>query len=258
MIVEIPYMPRQHQRQIHEQLKRFNVLVCHRRFGKTVTAINQALKSCLLCQKDRPRFAYIILIPLSIIEPAYSRPTSTSDQPKIIGMDVGMSLGGDASAFVVRQGGQVQHAEEFRDDDTIRIAGRFKDALEKHNCDRGYIDSVGYGAGVAQTLQAWGRPVKPVNVGERAEDPEKYVNKKAELWWVAKDFFTEGTCSMPDGKQFRKLGTELSTPSYDYSPSGKVKIQGKKDLVKAGVSSPNLADAFCLTFASSGFFGGVM
>lgn len=40
-------------------LKRFNVLVCHRRFGKTVMAINHLLDETLNCKKPRPRFAYI-------------------------------------------------------------------------------------------------------------------------------------------------------------------------------------------------------
>lgn len=53
------YEPRDHQREIHEQLKRFNVLVCHRRFGKTVLAVNQLIGSALRCEKQAPRFAYV-------------------------------------------------------------------------------------------------------------------------------------------------------------------------------------------------------
>jgi len=34
--ITIPYKPRELQQQVHKSLKRFNVLVCHRRFGKTV------------------------------------------------------------------------------------------------------------------------------------------------------------------------------------------------------------------------------
>lgn len=59
MQVELEYDPRPHQLDIHRSLKRFNVLVCHRRFGKTVLCINQLIASALRCKKDRPRFAYI-------------------------------------------------------------------------------------------------------------------------------------------------------------------------------------------------------
>jgi phage terminase large subunit len=60
-LITIPYSPWPLQRVLHDALDdhRWAVAVCHRRFGKTVLAINQLLKCALLCQKDRPRFAYI-------------------------------------------------------------------------------------------------------------------------------------------------------------------------------------------------------
>lgn len=56
---EMVYAPRPHQAEIHASLKRFNVLVCHRRFGKTVLAINQLISSALRNDKDMPRYAYL-------------------------------------------------------------------------------------------------------------------------------------------------------------------------------------------------------
>jgi len=53
------YEPRTHQRLVHSRLKRFNSLVCHRRFGKTVLAVNQLIGSGLKCTLERPRYAYI-------------------------------------------------------------------------------------------------------------------------------------------------------------------------------------------------------
>lgn len=57
----IPYAPRRQQLQIHESLDahRFGAAVCHRRFGKTVLAVNHLIKAALTCDKARPRFAYI-------------------------------------------------------------------------------------------------------------------------------------------------------------------------------------------------------
>ena len=53
------YAPRRHQAEIHRHLKRFNVLVCHRRFGKTVLAVNQLIGSGLRARREAPRFAYV-------------------------------------------------------------------------------------------------------------------------------------------------------------------------------------------------------
>lgn len=53
------YSPRPLQAHLHRSLKRFNVIVCHRRFGKTVFAINETLDRALRCKLKRPQFAYL-------------------------------------------------------------------------------------------------------------------------------------------------------------------------------------------------------
>src|SRR6476646_9928678 len=59
--VVIPYSPRPLQWAIHQGLEshRFAAVVCHRRFGKTVLAVNHLQKAALLCEKPRPRFGYL-------------------------------------------------------------------------------------------------------------------------------------------------------------------------------------------------------
>ena len=57
----IPYAPRTFQRHLHAKADahRFGAVVTHRRFGKTVFAVNHLHKGALTCQKPRPRFAHI-------------------------------------------------------------------------------------------------------------------------------------------------------------------------------------------------------
>ena len=61
MRVEIDYAPRPKQLEIHDQMRRhrFGVLVCHRRFGKTVLGVNELQRGAVTCRKVRPRFGYI-------------------------------------------------------------------------------------------------------------------------------------------------------------------------------------------------------
>ena len=59
MRIDTGYRPRAHQRQIHAGLKRFSVLVCHRRFGKTVLSINSLIDAAARCKLERPRYGYI-------------------------------------------------------------------------------------------------------------------------------------------------------------------------------------------------------
>lgn len=53
------YKPRPGQKIIHDSLKRFNVLVCHRRFGKTVLVINEMINKGIMCQQHNPQYAYV-------------------------------------------------------------------------------------------------------------------------------------------------------------------------------------------------------
>jgi hypothetical protein len=53
------YVPRELQAMIHKNLKRFSVLVCHRRFGKTVLTINHIVHKGLKHTRKNPQYAYI-------------------------------------------------------------------------------------------------------------------------------------------------------------------------------------------------------
>lgn len=57
--IEIPYSPRELQLKLHDNIARWNVVVCHRRFGKTVFAINELIKQAMTCSKENPRLAYL-------------------------------------------------------------------------------------------------------------------------------------------------------------------------------------------------------
>ena len=70
--VQIPYTPRPLQRVVGRlcRSKRLGVLVCHRRFGKTVLGVNINQQTALMTTKERPRVAYI--------GPTYTQGKSTS------------------------------------------------------------------------------------------------------------------------------------------------------------------------------------
>ncbi len=61
MQIVIPYAPRPLQAKLHDQLssKRWSVVVCHRRFGKTVMAVNHLLRDAIMSGKPNPRYAYL-------------------------------------------------------------------------------------------------------------------------------------------------------------------------------------------------------
>ncbi|SOB60631.1 conserved protein of unknown function [Pseudodesulfovibrio profundus] len=193
-----------------------------------------------------------VVIPIEEINASIGRHIGYLQMGKVMGVDVGMSMGGDPSAIVTRQGGQVTHMEEFNMTDSIQIAGRVRDAFYDQEANHIVIDALTWGKGVYDILASWGLPVTGINVSERAAENERFANSRAELWFKARDFFAEKQCSLlSDHPLTDKLVAELSNLTYSHTPSGKRKVESKPDLAKRGVPSPNLADAFVLTMDSS-------
>jgi phage terminase large subunit len=57
--IALPYQPREQFISFHNRQARFASLICHRRSGKTVAAVNDLIIGSLECQLPRPQFAYI-------------------------------------------------------------------------------------------------------------------------------------------------------------------------------------------------------
>lgn len=57
--VRVNYVPRAAFKPFHARHQRFATLVCHRRAGKTVSSINEAVARAIYNKRKRPRYAYI-------------------------------------------------------------------------------------------------------------------------------------------------------------------------------------------------------
>lgn len=57
--VELPYVPRKTFMPFHERVQRWAVMVCHRRAGKTVSAINDLIKGAVTDKTRNPLFGYV-------------------------------------------------------------------------------------------------------------------------------------------------------------------------------------------------------
>ena len=61
MDVVVPYIPRHFQDEVHKAIDvhRFSVVVCHRRAGKSVLAVNHIIKKAITCKNHAPKYAYV-------------------------------------------------------------------------------------------------------------------------------------------------------------------------------------------------------
>jgi hypothetical protein len=91
-----------------------------------------------------------------------------------------------------------------------------------------------------------GLPVRAINVGETASTRENCMRLRDELWFKGREWFQDRSCSMP---QDDALIAELTSPTYTFASTGKMLVESKADMQKRGLRSPDLADAFLLTFA---------
>lgn len=57
--IQTGYDPRPLQLYLHGALRRFNVIICHRRFGKTVFSINEMIDRGMRNQRKNPQYAYV-------------------------------------------------------------------------------------------------------------------------------------------------------------------------------------------------------
>jgi phage terminase large subunit len=109
------------------------------------------------------------------------------------------------------------------------------------------VDSIGIGAGVVDRLRELGMPARGVNVAESPALGTRYQKLRDELWFRCREWFEARDCSMPEQEE---LIHELTAARFSILSSGKFKAEGKDQMKKRGLKSPDLADAFILTFGS--------
>ena len=120
------------------------------------------------------------------------------------------------------------------------------------------IDSIGVGWGVVSILQRWRdeqrheSEVIAVNVAERAGEPAKFSNQRAEMWWNARTLFAPRVG--PSGETVadvkinvdRRTVAQITAPLYKSDSAGRIKIESKIDMKRRGASSPDRAEAVLL------------
>jgi len=116
-----------------------------------------------------------------------------------------------------------------------------------------YIDAIGIGAGLADRLRELDMPAIAISVSESPSLKDRFNRLRDELFWNAREWFEGRDVKMPDDST---LMQELSGIRYKYLSSGKLKVEGKDEMKKRGQRSPDVADAFVLTFAEAGAIAG--
>ncbi|SPJ25040.1 hypothetical protein [Palleronia abyssalis] len=170
-------------------------------------------------------------------------------EEKVIGVDVAR-FGDDKSAICFRHGrdGNAVPYERHAGLDTMQLAARVGDWILRWRPDTVFVDDGGVGGGVVDRLHQLGfREVRGVNFGGRsdaARTGERAANKRTEMWLSLRAWLERGALPRDD-----LLSTEMTAPMYRYDAANALMLERKDDMKKRGIPSPDVADAFALTFA---------
>lgn len=116
-----------------------------------------------------------------------------------------------------------------------------------------YVDTIGVGGPVADRLRQMDVPVVDVNVSETAPrrvGTQPGMRLRDELWWHLRDELHDGVVAIArdacDERMMEEFKAELTVLEYDVTTSGKIKVEGKKEMkarIGRNAESPNMADA---------------
>lgn len=192
-----------------------------------------------------------IVIPFGFIQSALRRDVVYNRSGRIAGFDAAR-FGNDRNALVIRQAGQIIHAETWRGQDTVQSAGKLIHDYKSGFFDCIAIDVIGIGAGIYDMVNNANVPCIAVNVSESPSDDSRFVKLRDELWWKLREWFQEPNCSISEGimpQNRSALLADIQDIHYEYNPRGQIKIERKEDMKERLGFSPDIGDALCCTFA---------
>lgn len=175
--------------------------------------------------------------------------------PVELGVDVGG--GGDETVIRERRGRRAGREWRAHTDRPEKIAPLVLHAIRESGATRVKIDSIGVGFGVIGELRnnrtLKGVQIVGVNVGEKASRPDRYANKRAEIWWEVGRLLSERRGWDLSGMDNADTTVaQLLEPQWDTDPTGRIRVEKKEEIIKRLGRSPDNADALLLAYYSGG------
>lgn len=172
-----------------------------------------------------------------------------------LGVDIGG--GGDYNVYCGRQEMQawiesknksndtmvnVSEVEKIIEDYTLKENGETRPLITPNDV---FLDDIGIGRGATDRLIEKELEVNGISVGEPADDPTRFKNKKAENYWRTRLFIKNGGRLLASKEWY-----QLAWIKYKTNSDKVIQIEPKEDLKKRTGKSPDFAEALMLTFST--------
>ena len=138
---------------------------------------------------------------------------------------------------------------KFSNLDPVQFAHGVADVANEVSADPVFVDAAGLGERTVASLRQLGVAVQPVYFAGKADNSGlvRCANRRSEMWTKMSEWLKAG--AIPNDPQ---LKAELIGPEYSENAMGLI-LERKADMKSRGLSSPDIADALALTFASPVF-----
>jgi hypothetical protein len=142
--------------------------------------------------------------------------------------------------------------ETMHTDDLWKVADRVAHHLTRTpDLVKAFIDITGIGAGVYDILRNNGHAarVEGINFGSAASEEAKYQNRRAEMWGRGREWLKDPAgADVPDNDEFQQ---HVTAPGFRYDANSKLILEPKEAIKKRLGFSPDIGDAWALTFAET-------
>lgn len=191
-----------------------------------------------------PEISDDMLITPALLRRAYINDLSERElQPGRYGADIAR-LGKDRTVVYRNRGGVVRLEDSWGKLDTMKTAGKLKLIVDARLGEVPIvIDIIGVGAGPYDRLKEQGVRVLGFNSAEKANRPDRFVNRRAEQWWEFKVLLEDSELDLEEADE--DLAAELLQIKWGVTSSGRIFIE-KKDETRKRLPdgrSPDNADA---------------
>lgn len=196
------------------------------------------------------------LFPLSWIEKAFLRWDELQGQERIgkqiCGCDVATS-GSDLTVIANWTGNVCESIRTYTGLDTQETANHLE--MEAKRGYRIAVDSIGVGAGVADTLSHRGYSIVKVIGSETSLVKDstysfEFVNKRSELYWTLHELMDPANPQAIALPRDERLREELSVHTYEPVAGGKIRVLQKEKVKDLLGRSPDRSDALAISLAA--------
>lgn len=190
------------------------------------------------------------LIPLAWLEAARNREVNMTGRRLSAGIDVAGGGRAENVLYIADHGHLITPYPFISTKDPDAATGDIIAGLNQYKADLGIVwyDEIGVGNRLGTILRDKGFDAVGVNVGEAADEKDKFPRKRDEMFWALRELFRRGEVA---GLDDETTIAQLSAIRYEATPDGRIRVESKKEMAKRGVRSPDRADALMLALVGN-------